>query len=458
MINATDLNGNPRIAMNGSVDIGAYEFIASAPVINNNGGASGITVTNAWLNGNLASTGGAPTTVIIYWGRSNGGTIQSAWGHTNNLGIRVTGAFSNHIANLSPNVAYYYRCYATNSMGGTWATDGTASFTTLNSFGSISGTVYYSGQQTGQIWVVAVTSPASWATNYSQVLSSTGAYAIANIPSQTNYWVKAWQDSFANGMDDYWEAVGSNTANPVFLSFPTSTVEGVNVTLTDPIDYSSGWPGGRPYWVEFPPLITVFAPTQNAVLVSSPVTISGQVITSNGLYSLTVYGNTINITNSQGSGVITNSFTCPLSLPDGPHSIDIEAVTEVGRLISDEWLNINVHASGPQFTIVSPTNGQNVTYEHTLVTVLSDYPNAVVTVTCSNAVIVSTNTATTNGYFYYSWVDCGYNTNNTNAPSSNTNAITVTLVATNAVTSWTNQAQETICFQQAAGYNPTKGR
>jgi hypothetical protein len=120
---------------------------------------------------------------------------------------------------------------------------------------NISGTISYSGLQTGLIYVVAVTSSNSWATNYSQVVSSlstqgvsgtisndtllsfyTGApsqsaYSITNLPSQGNYWIKAWRDSNGNLSNDTAEANGLYPANPVYL---TCNTNGINITLTDP--------------------------------------------------------------------------------------------------------------------------------------------------------------------------------------------------------------------------------
>jgi len=99
------------------------------PEIDNGAGAL-VDVGIATLRGNLVATNEGATTVTVYWGSSNGGTDPNAWGNTNGMGVLGNGAFStNTPATLLYGVTYYYRCYATNAYGGTWASS-TESFTT----------------------------------------------------------------------------------------------------------------------------------------------------------------------------------------------------------------------------------------------------------------------------------------------------------------------------------------
>ena len=98
---------------------------AGPPEIGNGGGAL-VDVGIATLRGNLVDTNRAATTVRVYWGDNPG-----AWSHTNDMGVLANGSFStNTTADLLYGVTYYYRCYATNTYGETWA-GGTESFTTL---------------------------------------------------------------------------------------------------------------------------------------------------------------------------------------------------------------------------------------------------------------------------------------------------------------------------------------
>ena len=100
-----------------------------------------------------------------------------------------------------------------------------------------SGTISYSGGQNGTILVLAATSSDSWATNRSTSLASPGAYTIADIPTGSNYWAKAWRDSDSDGAKDAAEAWGTYAGNPIYL---TTDVSGANITLTDPDDDSDG--------------------------------------------------------------------------------------------------------------------------------------------------------------------------------------------------------------------------
>lgn len=91
--------------------------------------ASGIGGTSATMNGNLASTGGSTTTVIVYHGPTDGGTNPAAWAGANNLGTRSVGNFSSTVSGLANGSTRYYRAYASNATGGTWAAE-TVSFVT----------------------------------------------------------------------------------------------------------------------------------------------------------------------------------------------------------------------------------------------------------------------------------------------------------------------------------------
>ncbi len=101
---------------------------AGAPEINNGAGAL-VDVGIATLRGNLVDTNRAETTVRVYWGSSDGVMDAGAWAYTNDMGVLGNGAFSTNTAALLYGVTYYYRCYATNAYGGTWASS-SESFTT----------------------------------------------------------------------------------------------------------------------------------------------------------------------------------------------------------------------------------------------------------------------------------------------------------------------------------------
>jgi hypothetical protein len=77
----------------------------------------------ATLQGDLLSTGGAPTTVRMYWGDTDGGTDASAWANTNILsGTPSAGAVSSDTsAGLTYGVQFYFRSHASNVNGSVWA-------------------------------------------------------------------------------------------------------------------------------------------------------------------------------------------------------------------------------------------------------------------------------------------------------------------------------------------------
>lgn len=103
----------------------------------------------------------------------------------------------------------------------------------LQSPPSVSGTVSYttfSGGQTGLIYVVAVASSNSCATNFSAVLSAPGPYQIEGIPPG-NYWLWAWRDSDGNKTNGDMEALGYYGGSAILV---TGQLVDVNITMIDP--------------------------------------------------------------------------------------------------------------------------------------------------------------------------------------------------------------------------------
>lgn len=91
--------------------------------------ASGVTATNAILNGQLLFPGPTSAVVQVYWGPVDGGTNAAAWARTNAVGSRVAGVFSTIITAMPPGLVFY-RTSASNSAGTGWAPD-TLSFATV---------------------------------------------------------------------------------------------------------------------------------------------------------------------------------------------------------------------------------------------------------------------------------------------------------------------------------------
>lgn len=102
---------------------------------------------------------------------------------------------------------------------------------TLSHPWNLSGTVSYTGPQTGVLHIIACTSSNGWVAAQYTTNAVPGAFTITHLPPDANYWIKAWRDSNGNGSNNDWEAFGEGDGNPVYLD---SEYTGVNVVLTDP--------------------------------------------------------------------------------------------------------------------------------------------------------------------------------------------------------------------------------
>ncbi len=93
---------------------------AEAPVVDNGAGATEVSGSAATLNGVLIS--GGPAYVTIFYGKD-----PQNWSNTNLVGLVDDGMFSQSVSGLDLSSTYYYRCFASNAFGSTWA-PGTADF------------------------------------------------------------------------------------------------------------------------------------------------------------------------------------------------------------------------------------------------------------------------------------------------------------------------------------------
>jgi hypothetical protein len=96
-----------------------FRTLSASPLVEN------IDVSNtsrgvATLNGKVTYVGDETPSVIIYWGDNDGETVAVEWDHYEDLG-QQSGQFSITISGLTSGQVYYFRCYAFNSFGDTWA-------------------------------------------------------------------------------------------------------------------------------------------------------------------------------------------------------------------------------------------------------------------------------------------------------------------------------------------------
>lgn len=96
---------------------------------------------------------------------------------------------------------------------------------------NISGTITYTGPQTGTIYIVACTSSIGWVAAQFTTLAAPGSYTITHLPPNADYWVKAWRDTSGDGSNTFWEAWGAYSGNPVYLG---PNASGADIALADP--------------------------------------------------------------------------------------------------------------------------------------------------------------------------------------------------------------------------------
>ena len=107
-----------------------FETAAMAPTIANLPAAN-ITATAADLGANVTNTGGDNPTVTIYYGTTDGGTNAASWANSTSLGTQ-SGSATSTVGSLTHSTTYFFRAYAQNSAGNSWATSsGTFSTATV---------------------------------------------------------------------------------------------------------------------------------------------------------------------------------------------------------------------------------------------------------------------------------------------------------------------------------------
>lgn len=189
-----------------ALNIESFETLPPPPAVANIA-ATGIGATTATAGATVTSAGSTPPAVTLYYGTSDGGTNPANWASSASLGS-FTGSSTTELTGLATATPYFFRAYAENAGGGTWAS-ATATFTTLavtlpavenrNADGltgttaTLRGEVTSTGNDTPVVTVFygpadGGTNPAGWAFSADVGLQSGDfSYFVAGLSPTTTY-------------------------------------------------------------------------------------------------------------------------------------------------------------------------------------------------------------------------------------------------------------------------------
>ncbi len=198
-------------------------------------------------------------------------TVTDSWSIAQSVSLSGPGVYSNDIGN---NQSYWFKAFRdVNSSYARdawepWGVYGSSSTLiigdtsgldiTLQDQPSLWGAVDFSGTETGNVWVVAVTASDSWSTAYSSMLPwtqggdpMTGGVAFLTFPASfsitqlpvSNYWIRAFIDEDYDGAYTEGKIAGQYTSNAIPVS---NRITGLNFTLDQDLDSD-----GLPDWWEW---------------------------------------------------------------------------------------------------------------------------------------------------------------------------------------------------------------
>jgi len=209
------------------------------PAVDNASGETELGPASATLNGNLSS--GTVADVYIFWGKTNGVITKSDWAHTNLLADVVEGGFSSDVSGLDSETLYFYRCYASNSVDSSWASD-SESFTTPPAIPVIYVDVTASGGNNGSSWNDAYTnvveavdamsgeSKEIWIADGTYNMSGT---ATVDVDNAVIYGGFIGSESILSERDAVKNPVGildgGDSVKPVWVSATNVTIDGITI-------------------------------------------------------------------------------------------------------------------------------------------------------------------------------------------------------------------------------------
>ena len=234
--------------------------------------ASEVGATSATLGSQVTVTGGEDPEVIIYYGRSDGGTVPAGWELSKNFGSQADMAkFS--VSDLLQNTQYFFRAFSQNSGGSSWA-ESTGSFLTTKilppavsnrTASNVSGTsanlrgtvtdsggndptiTFYFGPTDGE------SDPSSW-TRSVEIGTRDGDFSffVSGLEPLTKYYYRAFASNAIGAVwstkTEQFETTDSNASeiviNEIHYDVPDKTVRAEFIELYNPSDSAidlSGW-------------------------------------------------------------------------------------------------------------------------------------------------------------------------------------------------------------------------
>ncbi|HON07848.1 MAG TPA: DUF2341 domain-containing protein, partial [Verrucomicrobiota bacterium] len=200
------------------------KFTTATPPTIENGTIKETATVYAKLNANLTSTNWGITQVRVYVGTTDGGDDPAGWEKVYDVGICSAGTVEARVSNLQPGTTYYYRFYAENPAGGTFATSSstfaTAPYFDRNGyqyFSSFNFSGYTLGETLTNFPALVVLSPSIQGFSYDQFQSGNADLRFTDFNgTELKYEIEKWDTT---GNSYVWLRVPELTNNAMVYMF-----------------------------------------------------------------------------------------------------------------------------------------------------------------------------------------------------------------------------------------------
>lgn len=217
--------------------------------------ATSVTSNATNANGDLLDNGlGADAaTLTFYWGTTDGGILSGAWTNSTAGGTRTApGNFTTALSALLPNTRYYYRTFASNSVGNDWApssetfttpaalptVENTAASAVLATTATIGGSVTTTGGDTPTLVIYYGDDDAGTTNNWDNQLTlgaqnAQASGSISSLSPNTTYYFRA---AATNAAGTAWASISSSFTTliatvPAVSNTAATSVGGISATL-----------------------------------------------------------------------------------------------------------------------------------------------------------------------------------------------------------------------------------